>query len=128
MTTDKPSFPVSVLTWLRAGYPEGIPPKDRIPLVALLHRQLTSEQIKDTAVALAEAPGRLQHPTITRDEITDLIEEVTHTEPSAEDIARVASVLAAAGWPLAGIDRDELYTETDADETNPDDTDITDRS
>ncbi|MER5838003.1 DUF3349 domain-containing protein, partial [Streptomyces sp. NPDC002130] len=36
MTAPTPSLPQSILEWLRAGYPEGIPPKDRIPLVALL--------------------------------------------------------------------------------------------
>lgn len=107
MTTARPSFPMSVLEWLRAGYPEGVPPKDRIPLVALLYRQLTPEQIKDVAVALAESAGRAEDPTITPDAIGELVEEVTHTEPSPEDVARVAAVLAAAGWPLAGLDRDE---------------------
>ncbi|MFD4294314.1 DUF3349 domain-containing protein [Rhodococcus sp. NPDC058505] len=101
MTTTKATFPLSVVKWLRAGYPEGVPPKDRIPLVALLYRQMSSEQIKDVAVALAEEAGRAQDPTITRAEIGDLIEQVTATEPSAEDITRVAAVLVAAGWPLA---------------------------
>lgn len=101
MTSAKPSFPLSVLKWLRAGYPQGIPPKDRIPLVALLHRKLTAEQIKDVAVALAESRGEGQDPTVTRAEIGELIEHITHEAPSDDDIARVRSVLAAAGWPLA---------------------------
>ncbi|MGO1306359.1 MAG: DUF3349 domain-containing protein, partial [Microbacterium gubbeenense] len=33
----------SVLNWLRAGYPEGIPPKDSFPLIALLRRTLIDE-------------------------------------------------------------------------------------
>lgn len=102
MSTTKPSFPLSVVKWLRAGYPEGIPPKDRIPLVALLHRRLTPEQIKDVSVELAEAADKAADPTITRDAIGELIEEVTATEPSVEDITRVEAVLVAAGWPLAG--------------------------
>lgn len=102
MTHAKPSFPQSVLEWLRAGYPEGVPPKDRIPLVALLHRRLTPEEIKDVAVALAEAAGQAEDPTITRSRIGDLIEEVTDTDPSAEDIARVEAVLVSAGWSLDG--------------------------
>ncbi|MGW0176902.1 DUF3349 domain-containing protein [Rhodococcus sp. NPDC003322] len=104
MSTVKASFPLSVLKWLRAGYPEGVPPKDRVPLVALLYRQMSSEQIKDVSVALAEAAGKAPDPTITRNEIGELIEQVTDTEPSTEDITRVASVLVAAGWPLAGLD------------------------
>lgn len=104
MISAKSPFPLSVLDWLRAGYPDGVPPKDRIPLVALLYRTLTTEQITEIAVDLAEAAGRAEDPTITRDEIGGLIEEVTATAPSGEDIARVASVLAAAGWSLAELD------------------------
>lgn len=104
MSTAKPPFPMSVLKWLRAGYPQGVPPKDRIPLVALLYRQLSSEQIKDVAVALADSADKTEDATITRDEIGELIEEVTAAEPSAEDVTRVAAVLVAAGWPLADAD------------------------
>ncbi|MDJ0110231.1 DUF3349 domain-containing protein, partial [Rhodococcus erythropolis] len=32
--------------------------------------------------------------------------DLTSQTPSDEDIARVASVLAAAGWPLADLDND----------------------
>ena len=38
---------------------------------------------------------------VTRDEIADFISETTHTDPGRENIIRVASTLAAAGWPLA---------------------------
>ncbi|WP_162562002.1 DUF3349 domain-containing protein, partial [Mycolicibacterium brumae] len=31
----------NVLDWLRAGYPNGVPPKDYFPLLALLTRTLT---------------------------------------------------------------------------------------
>lgn len=104
MNTVKQSFPLTVVKWLRAGYPEGVPPKDRVPLVALLYRQLTGEQIKEVAVALAAAAGKTTDPTITRNEIGALIEQVTHTAPSAEDVSRVAAVLGAAGWPLSDVD------------------------
>ena len=44
----KTAFPASVLEWLRAGYPEGVPPKDRFPLVALLRRAaLTDAQVQE---------------------------------------------------------------------------------
>ncbi|MFF0815844.1 DUF3349 domain-containing protein [Rhodococcus sp. NPDC003318] len=101
MTPTKSTFPQSVLEWLRAGYPEGVPPKDRIPLVALLHRRLTPEEIKDVAVALTDAAGQEEDATIARDRIGDLIGEVTDAEPSAEDITRVEAVLVSAGWSLA---------------------------
>ena len=38
----------SILNWLRAGYPEGVPGPDRVPLLALLRATpLTEEQIKE---------------------------------------------------------------------------------
>jgi hypothetical protein len=38
----------SILNWLRAGYPEGVPGPDRVPLLALLRATpLTEDQIKE---------------------------------------------------------------------------------
>lgn len=37
----------SVLDWLRAGYPEGIPAKDHFALLAVLRRRLTDEEIAE---------------------------------------------------------------------------------
>jgi hypothetical protein len=104
---DKPHFPVALVRWLRDGYPDGIPPKDHIPLVAVLARRLTSDQIKAVAVALAEEHGRGEDPTIARDEVGEAIAQVAHTAPSAEDIARVEAVLTSAGWSLTDFDSED---------------------
>ena len=106
VTAPTPSLPQSILDWLRAGYPEGIPPKDRIPLVALLRRKLSAAQIRDIAIgaALAELSDVNSDQVISSDEISAQIADLTSQTPSDEDIARVASVLAAAGWPLADLD------------------------
>src|SRR5262245_28763843 len=38
----------SILNWLRAGYPQGVPGPDRVPLLALLRATpLTEDQIKE---------------------------------------------------------------------------------
>ncbi|SKK67939.1 Protein of uncharacterised function (DUF3349) [Mycobacteroides abscessus subsp. massiliense] len=37
----------SILSWLSAGYPDGVPPTDRFPLLALLRRTLTEEQVQE---------------------------------------------------------------------------------
>ena len=34
-----------IVGWLRAGYPEGVPEHDYIPLFALLGSQLTNEEV-----------------------------------------------------------------------------------
>jgi hypothetical protein len=41
-------------------------------------------------------------------EIAEKISEMTHHDAGPENIRRVAATLAAAGWPLAGIDVSEL--------------------
>ena len=92
----------SILNWLRAGYPEGVPGPDRVPLLALLRStELTDDQVKEVVrhITGSEAAGH----AIDRDEIAEFIADVTHHEPSDDDIKRVACRLAAGGWPLAGM-------------------------
>ena len=46
----------SILNWLRAGYPEGVPRPDRVPLLALLRATpLTDKQIKEIVGNLTAA-------------------------------------------------------------------------
>ena len=47
--TEHQSFFDSVLNWLHEGYPEGVPPKDYFPLLALLKRSLTEEEVVKVA-------------------------------------------------------------------------------
>ena len=96
----------SILNWLRAGYPEGVPGTDRVPLLALLRATpLTEDQVKEVVRNLtAEGSTALADNSIDEDEIGAFIKDVTHREAGPEDIKRVAAKLAAAGWPLAGVD------------------------
>jgi hypothetical protein len=91
------SFVSSVVSFLRAGYPEGVPPQDYIPLLALLNRQLSAEEVLQVANELAESGD-----TASAQAIRDAIADVTHEAPLDADIARVSAHLAAGGWPLAG--------------------------
>jgi uncharacterized protein DUF3349 len=97
----------SILNWLRAGYPEGVPGPDRVPLLALLRgTPLTEAQIKDVVRNITAADsGALADGEITTDEIGEFISGVTHHDADKENVARVAAKLAAAGWPLAGVDK-----------------------
>lgn len=95
----------SILNWLRAGYPDGVPGPDRVPLLALLRSTpLTEDEIKEIVrnIAEAAAPADIDDP-ITRDDITAFIAEFTHHDAGPENTARVAARLAAAGWPLADL-------------------------
>jgi hypothetical protein len=90
----------AIVNWLRAGYPEGVPDVDYIPLFALLASQLTDQEVSEIAEELATEsdPGSAQA-------IRDAIKTVTHQQPNDSDVARVRSRLAAGGWPLAKVDR-----------------------
>jgi hypothetical protein len=91
-----PSFLKSIIGWLRAGYPEGVPDVDYIPLFALLGSQLSEEDVQAIADELANStdPDSAQA-------IRSAIKAVKHTHPQDSDIARVRARLAAGGWPLA---------------------------
>ncbi|WP_375425242.1 DUF3349 domain-containing protein [uncultured Friedmanniella sp.] len=92
-----PAFLSSVVGWLRAGYPEGIPENDYIPLVAVLARRLSQEEVQEVAAALAQS-GDMPIGNI---DIGTLITKVTNELPREEDVTRVRSKLALGGWPLA---------------------------
>jgi len=93
----------SILRWLRAGYPDGVPGPDRVPLLALLRATpLTEEQIDEVVGHLTDGRHELPENGLSRDNIAGFITDVTHHEAGPENIQRVAARLAAAGWPLAG--------------------------
>ncbi|WP_313676806.1 DUF3349 domain-containing protein [Mycolicibacterium sp.] len=97
----------SIVDWLRAGYPGGVPGPDRVPLLALLATTpLTDDEIRDVVRLLtAEDSPALADNVIDRDEIEEFIEGVTHHSAGPEDIRRIADKLAAAGWAVADVDR-----------------------
>ena len=87
----------SIIGWLRAGYPEGVPDVDYIPLFALLGSQLTNDEV----AAIADELASVSNPN-SKEAIEHAIAAVTsHHEPNDADVARVRSRLAAGGWPLA---------------------------
>jgi len=101
----------SVLRWLRAGYPEGVPGPDRVPLLALLRSTpLSEDQVREVVRHITTeegSPESIDH-AIDRDEIAEFISDMTHYDAGPENVIRVATTLAAAGWPLAGIDVSEV--------------------
>lgn len=86
-----------VLDWLRAGYPEGVPPKDYTPLLALLRRTLTAEELTAVVTALA-----LQETDPVRvSQIRAAIAGVTSATPDDDEVRRVAMLLSDRGVPLS---------------------------
>jgi hypothetical protein len=92
-----PTFLAAVVGWLRAGYPEGVPEADYIPLVAVLARRLSPDEVRAVAAELCRQ-GQLPIGNI---DIGMVITKVTNELPSQEDVHRVRSRLALGGWPLA---------------------------
>lgn len=101
MTTDPQgrAFIDSVLDWLHKGYPDGVPRKDYYPLLALLKRSLSEDELVRAAFAVLR-DGNPEDP-VTPDQIRQAIRATVEKEPNAGEVNQVAARLASVGWPLA---------------------------
>ncbi|WP_328406757.1 DUF3349 domain-containing protein [Nocardia sp. NBC_00403] len=90
-----PPFLHAIIDWLRAGYPDGVPESDYIPLLALLRRRLSDDEVRQIAAELA-ATGDL---SADKTDIQVMITKTTNEMPSETDAARVRSRLEAHAWP-----------------------------
>jgi hypothetical protein len=87
----KPSFVEAIVGWLREGYPQGVPEQDYVPLLALLRRRLTDDEV---AAVVAELMGSGEVPIGSADIGTSIM-RVTDAVPSEDDINRVREHLPA---------------------------------
>ncbi|MEO8815426.1 MAG: DUF3349 domain-containing protein [Mycobacterium sp.] len=87
-------FLTSIVAWLRAGYPDGVPQTDYVPLLALLSRRLTNDEVKSVTRELMVRGG------FDQIDIGVLIARLTNELPGQADIDRVRERLAAKGWLL----------------------------
>jgi hypothetical protein len=87
-------FLAKIVAWITAGYPEGVPGPDRVPLFALLRPRLTDDEVKIVTKELMER-GEFDEV-----DIGVLITQMTDGLPAPEDVERVRNRLAAKGWPL----------------------------
>ena len=87
-------FLARIVAWITAGYPEGVPGPDRVPLFALLRPRLTDDEVKTVAKELMD---RGEFDDI---DIGVLITQLTDGLPALDDVDRVRNRLAAKGWPL----------------------------
>ena len=91
-----------IVSWLREGYPGGVPEHDYLPLLALLERRLTRSEVKKIAKALRRADVSPAGPA----DIAAAISAYTHTDPSDTDLRRVRDQLSKKGWPVEFPDPD----------------------
>jgi hypothetical protein len=87
-------FLAKIVAWLNAGYPDGVPGPDRVPLLALLTPRLSNDEVKTVAQGLIDR-GEFDHV-----DIGVLITQMTDELPTPDDIERVRQRLATKGWPL----------------------------
>lgn len=97
--SNSPNFLQSVLGWLHSVYPDGIPRTDYYPLLALLKRTLTEDEVVQAAFSVLK--GSDPDDPVTADQIRAAIRETTEKEPTGLEINQVAARLASVGWPLS---------------------------
>ena len=88
------NFLAKIVAWITAGYPEGVPGPDRVPLFALMRQRLTDDEVKAVTRELTNR-GEFDHV-----DIGVLITQLTDELPTPADVERVRARLAAKGWPL----------------------------
>lgn len=84
----------SIVAFLRAGYPSGLPAVGYAPLLALLPRRASDDEIRLIATKLV--PRRQPVDNV---DVGVEITRVTHAMPLPDDIERVQRRLTAIGWP-----------------------------
>jgi hypothetical protein len=96
---DLPPILSNIVGWLRAGYPQGVPEADYIPLLAILTRRLTDDEVQ-------QITGRLVDIGVLPVGMTDIgvmITKVTDEMPLETDVQRVRDRLESGGWPTTSI-------------------------
>jgi len=88
-----------IVGFIRAGYPEGVPDNDYIPLLALLRRRLSSEEVFAVATDFMSSG----HAPVDATDVRVAITKLTDDMPSPEDTERVTQRLVAAGWPVTDL-------------------------
>jgi hypothetical protein len=84
-----------MVAFVRAGYPHGVPETDYIPLLALLRRRLSDDEVAAVTTQLA-ARGEMN---IDSADIGVAITRITDEIPSPADLERVQRRLDTIGWP-----------------------------
>jgi hypothetical protein len=84
----------SIIAFLRAGYPSDAPAVGYAPLLALLPRRVSDDEVATIASSLI---GR-KHRSIDNAGVGVEITRFTHEMPSLDDIDRVQHRLESMGW------------------------------
>ena len=85
-------MPQSIVAWMRAGYPAGVPSEDYVSLLGVLHRRLTECEV--ARIADTVAAQDCSHTT-AREFIAVEIARLAKETPGDDDIERVLARLPA---------------------------------
>jgi hypothetical protein len=85
----------SIVAFVRAGYPTGMPATGYVPLAALSRRRVSNDEI----TAITSELVKQKHRPISATDVGVAITRVTNAMPSQDDIARVQRRLDAIGFP-----------------------------
>lgn len=95
----EPGYVSRVIDWLRAGYPQGVPPQDYIPVLAVLRPQLDDEELEIIANQLV-ATAREDNSPVSDQDVHAAILEATDEEATPDELMRVRELLEKQGWPF----------------------------
>ena len=85
-----------IVSFLRAGYPQGVPATDTVALLALLRRRLSDEEVEQIATKLAQHG----HLPVEATDIRVMITKITDQMPSPDEVERVTKYPEIRGWPI----------------------------
>lgn len=80
------------------GLPRRCSAQGLLPLLALLKRSLSEDEVIQAAQSILRAADFAT--PVTDDQIRDAVREVIEKEPTPEELNQVAGRLASVGWPL----------------------------
>ena len=86
-----------IVSFVRAGYPQGVPATDTFALLALLRRRLSDDEVIHVATPLVER-GDLP---IQATDIRVMITKITDEMPLPDEVERVRKYLQTRGWPTS---------------------------
>lgn len=93
---ERRAFLKSIVGWLRAGYPDGVPERDYVPLLALLRRRITDDEL----TWVADQITREGNSPFGTTDIGVVITKVTDELPHEDDLERVRAHLVEGGWEV----------------------------
>lgn len=89
--------------WVRAGYPNGVPQKDYVPILAVLRRQLTEHEADEVAAMLIDGAEEADAEKVDPIELRSRIAGIIDGLPLESDIKRVEEKLSDVGWRVERI-------------------------